>query len=80
MGNPFSKFLAGLYSIRRDFNDEMEELIAFAEVMARKHNTLELDDQGFFYVTATGTLEEVIPVVEKQLSKLERIKKAKDNG
>lgn len=75
---PFHRFLNGLHSARNDFNVEMDELIAFAEVMARKQNSLELDDQGFFYVTASGPIEEVIPTLEKQLEKLERIKKAKD--
>lgn len=77
---PFQRFLNGLNSIQLDFNEEMNELRAFAEVMARKHNTLELDENGFFYVSAAGPLEEVIPVVEKQLEKLERIKKSKDNA
>lgn len=78
--SPFTRFLAGLHSIRADFDAEMEELLAFAEVMARKENTLELDENGSFYVSATGTLEEVIETLEKQLQKLKRIKQQKDGN
>ena len=65
MMTPLNRFLNGLHSVRNDFNVEMDELIAFAEVLARKQNALELDDQGFFYVTASGPIEEVIPTMEK---------------
>jgi hypothetical protein len=77
---PFQKFLNGLNAAQLDFNETMTELRAFAEIMARKSNTLELDDNGFFYTTASGTLDEIIPVLHKQLDKLERIKKSKDNN
>jgi hypothetical protein len=56
----------------------MDELRAFAEVMARKQNSIDLDEDGFFYVTATGPIEVIIPIIEKQLEKLERIKRQKD--
>lgn len=75
---PFDRFLAGLHSLRHETSNELEELIAFAEIMAQKKNTLELDENGFFYCTASGPLEQVISVLEKQLGKLERIKKQKD--
>jgi hypothetical protein len=80
MMNQYSKLLAGLKAVKSDLNGELDELLAFAEVMARKHNTLELDEDGFFYCTAAGPIEEVIPVMEKQLSKLERIKKQRDGS
>ena len=72
------RFLNGLNAIKTEFNAEIEELIAYAEVMARKQNSVDLDEQGFFYVTATGPLEEVIPTMEKQLQKLERIRAQKN--
>ncbi len=75
---PFQRFLNGLYSIRGDFNEELDEIISFAEIMARKGTCLELDENGSFYVSASGPLEEVIPALQKQLEKLERIKKQKD--
>jgi hypothetical protein len=75
---PFKRFVNGLEAAQMDFNEVMNELRAFAEVMARKANSLELDDDGFFYVTASGPLEEVIVVLNKHLEKLQRIKKQKD--
>ena len=76
--NVFNRFTAGLQSIQKDMNEGLEELRAFSEVMARKDNTLEMDEDGFFYITACGPLEIIIPTVEKQLTKLKRIQKQKD--
>lgn len=75
---PFQRFRNGLHQMREDTNELLNEMIAFAEVMSQKRNTVELDENGFFYVTASGTLEEIIPVMYKQLEKLERIKTQKD--
>lgn len=63
----------GLKAVQEEFNDMMEELRSFAEVMANKHNSLELDENGFYYVVASGPLEDIIPELEKQLKKLHRI-------
>jgi hypothetical protein len=76
---PFQRFCNGLHSVRADFNESLDEMLAFAEIMARKQNSVELDENGFFYVTAAGPLDEIIPVMHKQLEKLERIKKQRDN-
>lgn len=70
---PFHKFLNGLNAAQMDMNEMLNELRAFAEIMARKQNSIELDEDGFFYVTAAGKLEEVIPTIEKQLERLKRI-------
>lgn len=77
--NAFRRFCNGLHQARGDFNEILEELIAFSEIMSQKANTIELDDNGFFYVTSSGPLEEVIPTLRKQLVKLERIKEQRDN-
>lgn len=77
---PFQKFLSGLKAAREEVGETLDELTAFAEIMARKQNCIELDDNGFFYVTAAGPLDEVIPTVHKLLDKLERIKKEKDSA
>jgi hypothetical protein len=74
---PFQKFLRGLQGARMDLAETFEELIAFAEIMSRKSNSVELDENGFFYVTAAGPLEEIIPTMKKQLAKLERIQAQK---
>jgi hypothetical protein len=77
-GTPFQRFVRGLEAAQLDMNEMLTELRAFAEIMAKKSNTLEMDENGFFYTTASGTLEEIIPTIHKQLERLERIKKQKD--
>jgi hypothetical protein len=77
---PFRQFCNGLHQIRSDTNELLDEMLAFAEVMALKQNSIEFDENGgFFFITATGSLEEVIPTMYKQLEKLERIKNQRDN-
>ena len=76
---PFRRFCNGLHHIRQEFNEEISEMLAFAEVMAQKQNAIELDENGFFYSTAAGPLDEVIVTLHKQIDKLERIKKQRDN-
>ena len=74
---PFQKFLRGLQAAKLDHDEMFTELIAFAEIMARKQNSVELDENGFFYVTACGPIEEIVTTVKKQLEKLERIQQQK---
>lgn len=80
MMTPFQRFLNGLYQLRGDFNEELDEIISFAEVMAKKQTCVELDENGSFYVSASGPLEEVIPALQTQLKKLERLKNFKDSS
>lgn len=75
---PFRRFTNGLHQVRSDFNEQLDEMLAFAEVMAMKQNCVELDENGFFYVTAAGTLDEIIPTMQQQMQKLERIKLTRD--
>jgi hypothetical protein len=75
---PMLKFLRGLQGAQLDFKETFEELIGFAEILANKRNTLELDEDGLFYSTATGNVDEMITILKDQLKKLERIKEQKD--
>jgi hypothetical protein len=74
---PFRRFCNGLHQVRSDFNEQLDEMLAFAEVMAMKQNSIELDNDTW-YVTAAGTLDEIIPVVYQQIERLERIRKQRD--
>jgi DNA polymerase II small subunit/DNA polymerase delta subunit B len=74
---PFMKFLRGLQAANVDLKETFDELIAFAEIMAMKQNSLEMDEDGIFYVTATGPVEDIVPILHKQLERLERIQKQK---
>ncbi len=76
---PFKRFCNGLHHVRAEFNEQLDEMLSFAEIMCNKQNTLDIDENGFFYVTAAGPLEEIIPTLRKQMEKLERIKQQKDN-
>lgn len=76
---PFQQFCNGLRAAKVDVNETMDELLAFAEVMANKGDAVEMDENGMFYTSATGDLEEVIYKLKLQLAKLERVKQQKDN-
>lgn len=76
---PFAQFCNGLYCIRTELTEQIDELITFAEVMKLKQNCIEMDDNGYLYVTASGPVEEVITIMHSQLERLERIKRQKDN-
>lgn len=78
--NPFQQFVRGLAAAKLEYNETIDELLAFAEVLARKQNTLEMDENGFFYVTASGQIEEVIAALQLYSEKLQRIKKQKDSS
>lgn len=78
--SPFQQFVNGLKAARMDMNEMLDELTAFSEVMARKSNSIEMDENGMWYVTASGNIEEVIHTIYLQLDKLERIKKQKDSN
>jgi hypothetical protein len=76
---PFRRFCNGLHHARKEFNENVDEMLAFAEVMALKQNCVELDENGVFYVSAAGTIDEVIPVMHAQLDRLKRIREERNN-
>jgi hypothetical protein len=77
---PYQRLVAGLLHFKKEITEEVDECLAFAEVMARQQNSVTYDDpSGHFYVTAVGPLEAVIPVMYKQLEQLERIKQQRDH-
>lgn len=76
---PFQRFNNGLRHLKQEVLENVDEMLAFSEVMALKQNCIELDDNGSFYVTCSGPLEHVIPIMHQQLERLERIKKEKEN-
>lgn len=77
---PFRRFCNGLKHIRAEYNENIDEMLAFAEVMALKQNCVELDENGTFYVTSAGTIDEVIPIMRSQLERLERIRKERESN
>lgn len=77
---PFQRFNNGLRHLKHELLENVDEMLAFSEVMSLKQNCIELDDNGFFYVTSAGPIDEIIPIVYKQLERLERIKQQKDQA
>jgi len=78
---PYQRLVAGLQHFKQEVIGEVDECLAFAEVMARQTNSVTFDlPNGVYYVTAAGTLEEVLPVMYKQIEQLERLKKQRDNS
>lgn len=70
---PFQRMSNGLLHIRHELNEELNEALAFTELMALKTNAVEFDSDGMVYVLASGQLHEVINVMKQQLERLERI-------
>jgi hypothetical protein len=73
--NPYRRFCHGVQHFRQELNEELDEMLTFAEVMARQGNMITVDENGVFYSTANGTLDEIISVLHQQLEKLERIRR-----
>jgi hypothetical protein len=77
--SPYVQLCNGLQHVRNELNEEIDEMLAFTEVMANRQNAVHYDNQaGMFYVTAAGNIDEIILVMKLQLEKLERIKKQND--
>jgi hypothetical protein len=76
--SPFRRFCNGLHQIRKETNEQIDEILSFAEVMALKQNCVELDENGVFYVSSAGTIDEVIPVMHAQLERLQRIREERN--
>lgn len=76
---PFRRFTNGLHHVKKEFIENIDEMLAFAEVMALKTNCIEYDENGCYYVQASGPLEDVITIMYHQLERLERMKQQKDN-
>lgn len=73
--NPYQQFVNGLRHVRAEFNENLEEMLVFAEVMARKANSIDRDENGLYYVTSCGNIDEIIPIMEQQIEKLKRLQK-----
>lgn len=76
---PFRRFTNGLRHVKSEFLENIDEMLAFAEVMAMKQNCIELDDNGVFYVSAAGPVDDVISVLYQQIERLERIRNQRNN-
>lgn len=76
--NPYQQLCKGAHHFKAEINEEMDELIAFAEIMSRQKNMVTLDQNGTFYAIASGDIDEVINVLEQQITKLKRIREERN--
>ena len=72
--------LAAIKAYKEQSAADYDELIAALEVLSGKRNTLELDEDGFFYVQAHGPIEDVIKGLEIHLKRLNNIKAQKEKS
>ena len=67
-----------LQTYKEQINNDMNELVAAATLIGTRPNYLTVDEQGYYHLQASGTLEQCIKVTEDNLAKLNRIKEQKD--
>jgi hypothetical protein len=68
-----------LEGYQAQMNQDYGELIMAAELMGSRPHYVLMDEQGYYHVQTSGTLEEVVAILQKQLEKLERIKTQKES-
>ena len=71
---PLIKFRDMLTTYKAQIVEDLDELINAAEIIGLRPNYLTVDEHGFYHVQASGTLDQVIQAMEKQLEKLNRIR------
>ena len=67
-----------LQTYKEQINNDMNELVAAATLIGTRPNYLTVDEQGYYHLQASGTLEQCIKATEDHLAKLNRIKEQKD--
>lgn len=75
---PYQRLVAGTHHFKNALNEELNEMLAFAELMSRQRNMITFDSDGQWYSIASGELDEIIDVLEQQLGKLKRIREEKN--
>ena len=75
---PLIRFRDMLASYKEQLNEDMDELINAAEIIGSRPNYLTVDEHGFYHVQASGTIDQVLHALEKQLEKLNRIRAQKE--
>lgn len=76
--SPLTRFRDMLMLHKKQLDEDYEEIIMAAEIIASRPNYVLMDETGYYHVQSSGTLEEVVTSLHKQLEKLERIKAQKE--
>jgi len=77
---PLIRFKELLENTKKRMNEDMEELITGATLLAARPNYLTVDEMGYYHVQASGPIEEIIPALIKQVERLQRIKQQKERN
>ena len=75
---PLSNFARMLCAYKDQHSNDMNELIAAADLIGQRPNYLTVDEHGYYHLQASGTIEEVIKALEDNLARLNRIKLQRD--
>lgn len=75
---PLIKFKEILEANRDQMMEDYSELIMAADLLGSRPNYFTMDDNGLFHAQASGPIDECIRALEHHLSKLKKIKEAKE--
>ncbi len=75
---PLTRFRDMLANYKAQMAEDFDELINAAEIVGSRPNYLTVDEHGFYHVQASGTIDQVLDSLEKQLGKLNRIRAQKE--
>ena len=75
---PLIRFKEMLETYKEQMDTDMNELIGAAEIIGSRPNYLTVDEHGFYHVQASGSIDQVLDALNKQLEKLTRIKAQRD--
>ena len=75
---PLSRFVNALGAYKAEMDQQFDELIMAADLIAKKNNVIQREDDGTFFIQATGSLNECIDTLSVMLKKLEKIKATRE--
>ncbi len=75
---PFKRFTEALAGYKAEFDQQFDDLINAADLISRKTNVIEREDDGTYYIQATGKLDEIIDTLTVMLNKLKKTKEQID--
>lgn len=75
---PFKRFTEALAGYKEEFDRQFDDLINAADLISKKTNVIEREDNGTYLIQASGQLDEVINTLENMLKRLRKIKETND--
>jgi hypothetical protein len=75
---PLIRFKEMLEACKAQIESDLGEMVAAAELVGGRPNYLMVDEGGYYHIQASGNIDEVVAVLEKQLSRVKRIKEQQE--